>query len=253
VSRLVLGLGLVATASSSPLGAAHSTWAAGSVALSVSVARGVYPRDALVRVHMQLINHLQRSVQVVAHCPTGYMEADALNKVGNVTFPPLFEEGMGPTIGCKAGIHRSLGPGQALRESQLIILRSRRVDAVATVKIGSETQTVTSHVLGLRLTAPVAPQVALTTTPAVAAEIRGRTPKQRGTLWYQATGWCASDSGQAGGMGRGYATITWQSMGRGEQKKYTLSPDCSTPVPSQWHVIAGWLNQTVATIDYPQG
>jgi hypothetical protein len=225
---------------------AQSTVVAHGVRLSVATSKNAYPRDALIRTSIRLDNLSQHVVKLALQCSSGFLEAQAVSRSGGVRYPPLFKEGYGPALPCKIGTPpRAVPPGHSIIRTQYVILRTHRLRAVADLgRVGMPLLVMTPPLV-LRFTPSTPPLASLISAPRLKAKIVPSTSGQRGPLLYQESVLCGS--GSSGLVTGGSVTTSWHR--RFARRSYLFYPSCS--VPLQWHIVAGWVNQPVALIDYP--
>lgn len=220
--------------------------AARGVRLSVTVPRSVYPSSALVRVSIRLDNTSRHAVRLAVQCPGGYLEAQMVNRADEVKYPPLFRQGDGPALPCKvASPRRVVPPGRSLESKQYVVLRTRRLRAVVDLGPVGRPRLIETPPLVLTLTPGTPPRVSLITTPSLMARIAPATGGHWGSLLYQESILCPLT--EPGGVAGGSVTTRWHRIF--PKREYSFYPSC--PAPLEWHVVAGWANQPVALIDYP--
>jgi hypothetical protein len=213
------------------------------LALTARLAMATFPRNALARVDVSLQNVSTHSIRIESTCPFGYVGVSVQRSDGATLYPPAFPEGEGPALPCKYTRPLTLSPGRLIRKHMWVVLRASYVRTVAYVYPATLIQSAVVRVL---LTAAQPPDVKLLTSPEVSAVIApGRF--EVGPLHYMETGFC-SGSPSSGQLRIGFATTRWTThLGLGTSPR-RLSPNCSPPL--EWHLIAGWQNQTVAQADY---
>jgi hypothetical protein len=232
-----------------------------AVCLSVGLLAHAYVRDALVMAAMTLYNGNRSPVAVVQHGAFQEPIAQDLTESGGVAYPPPFSP---PAVngGWKQAAQLPIQHGVRVSQQQYLVLKGDRVRAVVHFYIvGAEASTVTLRTPSIRLSLETGPHPGLSVhaEPPVSAVVSSHWGSSQGPLYH--VGWYACRLGngtvQYGGSGFyeglapspdlpnylvGYLygwTPTWSTV---------LKPGCSNPL--EWHVVAGWLNRPVVTINY---
>mgnify|MGYP001159368483 CR=1 FL=1 len=210
------------------------------VELSLSVPRPGYPDGALIRVAVAVENVSHQTVWLLAGGPQEpgktFPQVEVLNDAGTVVYPPAFE-GYLPPPG-PAPVSRPLAPGKRISSQAYVVLRGTHLRAVLDVLTGAQefnsAARVATRPLTVRLTPGNPPLVTLTLVGTqVRADIEPLSPVHGPMLFLDA----------ARCPGRGFSQhLVWTRSVK------HLSPGCTDP--TAWHAVAGWLNQSVATIDY---
>lgn len=222
------------------------------IKLSLILARHMYPRNALVLATMRLRNVSNASVLLPSPCPPGAFLVQVVTPAGRMVYPPALRSQLPtscppppPEATVTAG---SLPPAGVVQVRVPTILRAPRLRAVA--ELGPPGG-VTGRFLHIRLTRGDPPQVQLRLAP-VEAVITPRKGEQSGPLYYDA--WAICQARGPTGLTYPGAETGWKVLRHGSRTGYLLRPQlqagqgCNTPV--QWHLVAGFLNQPVACVDY---
>jgi hypothetical protein len=209
------------------------------IMLSLVVPQRHYPRDALARVTVQLQNVSQQIVTVAEPCTSDNPVVQVTNG-RHVVYPPLLALPGGVRPSCNAPAPPTplyLQPGGVVKGPHFVIVRAPNLRAVVTLLVNGVEAHVSTPTVVLGLDALRRPQVTLSTAPTVLADIRPAAAPQGVMRWVD---WsrCPAD----GGPQIGQRLTAWNTGGS------PLTPPC--PRPLEWHVIAGWPNQSVAHINY---
>lgn len=213
------------------------------VKLSLLLPRRVYPAHALVSGVVRIKNVSPQTVLIPGYpaaCVSYNPGVQVTNVSGQIVYPPPVT--VPPP--CPPPPNQPLLPGQSVEQRLYAVLDGPYVRAMVELQeqtAGSSAAVmVTTPLIRLTLvpsTDPhLRPHISATTVSAVVR----RPAHARGLLYYDT--WFIRCPNGAGGQITGGSPLWMRTPGT------TLSPDC-TPV-SEWHVIAGWLNYPVATLDY---
>lgn len=208
-----------------------------NVRLSLIVPKQVYPQNALVRVTVQVQNLSNHSMDLGAtsgrYCPTTSPGVQVIDKIGTIVYPPEVSNYSICTPHPSSAILR---PKRVIQRRLLVILRAPYLQAVVTIGKGIE-----SAILPLRLVPGIPPSSIVSNEPSPHIDIHP-SPGDRGRLHYfQVTECRTAQSDSVKG------SLHWRTSG-GARHVVRLHPDC-LPATS-WHVVAGYVNQPVATIEY---
>lgn len=212
------------------------------VNLTLTVPRQVYPQNALIRVHVRVQNVLHRDLQVEADFRTACAHTarvEVLNAGGATVYPPALVPFPAPP--CVAPPMTILHAGETITRSPLVILRGPQIHAsigrLTTVNKGNQvtdqTVPVTTPNITVVLKPQAAPRITLHTRKSKIEALVDRPKAKHGPLLFQAFGDCP-----------GATTLIWTKAVSGR-----ISSGCSAI--SRWTIVAGWLNQPVATLNYP--
>ncbi len=216
---------------------------------TIRVARNAYPANSLVKVTLRVRNESKRSKRIRELCPYGHILAEVITPTKEVVYPPAFPDGPWPALQCRVPRSLSIGPNDEVTETGYVILRSSQLRAVVYESIGSNPTSIRSKPVRLHLVRSASPIVTLHTDNQVRAEISPNFKTVRGPMLYQDVVLCPGDQARGGSSVRsGSRTIDWERVARGADGAYHIQPSCARPF--EWHVIAGWLNHAVASIDY---
>jgi len=221
--------------------------------LTLAIPKNVYPRYALIRARIDMQNISRRVVylpQWGAPCErlNGFDDpgVEVTDGTGNEVYPPAIsgfpEPPCAPLPNRKL---RSVQPGRTLTRQVYAILRGSRISAFVSAANTTQpsgsggTLRVTTPTLNLHLTAGARPHTDVhTVAPDISADIQPTGPVQ-GLLHYIAWNQCPAGSIATSGQ----VSAVWAPA-----PGTHLSPSCS-PVQT-WAVVAGWLGQPVAEIQY---
>lgn len=222
------------------------------VRLSLTVPRRKYPRDALVRVTVQVRNISRHTVAIAPTiCGPGYTSVAVTSPHGQVVYPPAVPSAL-PSCGSADGLPLRLNPGQGLREKVFAILRGDRVSAVAHVRVNRRSATVKSITAGpitLTLTHGRPPHVRVRITPrwGMEADVKPVDSSQSGSPYYIESSLCPSGNGRTGPLGMGGGMVNWTRAPRPEQGEFRFLAGCTDPMA--WSLVVGWLDQPVVQVD----
>lgn len=257
-SRLVVSVSvaflLLWPASSLARSASRSVTAdtvAGGLNLRLSLPRDVYPLHALVRATIRVQNVSNQSVPLPSPCPPGVLFAEVIASGDRIAYPPALRSELPancPPPPPRPTAVAELPPGGVAHVKILVILRASHLRAVASM---GPPGGVTGRFLRIRLIHGETPRVQLRRAP-LEALVRSRTPAQRGPLYYDAWAIC-QEPGATGpvyhGAETGWHVVRYHSPGGYlPRPQLQAGQECSQPV--QWHLVAGFLNQPVACVDY---
>lgn len=219
------------------------------VKLTLTASRRDYPKNALIRVSVRLEN-VSRHWKTIRGggplCGSNRPSAAVTTSAGLAVYPPAIPSVFSSCGRFLRGTH--LPPGGVLRAHPLIILRGNRVQAYAT--IDNQGTEITTKPLVLHLFPGVAPQVTITKTPFLQAAVRPATAGIKKRLYFLYGYSCpgGSDPADSGIVSRAAGIVRWESTTLSQHGAYLFQVGCDNPIA--WHVVAGFLNQPVATIDY---
>lgn len=235
------------------------------VLLMLMVPGRVYPRHALVQVTVIVKNLSRVPISGPEHVGMNTdPEVEVLDSQNRVLYPPPFPTPAFPTS-FKHPVPPSTAPGEVLVEHPFVVLHGDRLHAVLAFQsilgAGGPPQrlTVRTPVVHLTLVSAPRPTVTLHGRPRMSAVLQPATRHQRGALYH--VGWfsCRLGNGQARYGGSGFYE-DFPTPGPGPPllvgylylwvptSSKVLRPGCGAPL--EWHVVAGWVNQSVVTIDY---
>ncbi|MDQ2742345.1 MAG: hypothetical protein M3Z66_08615 [Chloroflexota bacterium] len=214
------------------------------VKLTLRVPRRVYPQNALVRVVVTMRNLSQQDVQILGqgrYCCFPYtLGAVVRDRSDQIVYPGDRSE---PTAGPPL-FPVTVAPRHSMSQRVFLVLRAGRVQGVVQVQEGSDSFTVQTPMVAVRLVTERAPRVILHAPVAdqLTATIRPPT-HMKGYLYYLGSYLCGKAYLPAGLPYSEPFDLSLHSK---------LTADCSysaMPVTS-WYVLAGWLNHPVVAIDY---
>jgi len=257
IARAALFSTLVACSFSAPVAAqwqpaTHLTVSTVShgVKLTLTVPRRNYPRNALIRVSVRLENVSQHWKTISGGgpmCGSNHPGAAVTTDAGLAVYPPAI-----PSVFASCGRFlrgTRLPPGGVLHAHPLIILRGNHVMAYA--RIDNQGTELVTRQLVLHLVPGVAPQVTFTKTFFLQAAVRPANAGMKKRLYFLYGYRCpgGGDPADHGIISTSSGVVTWQSTTLSHHGAYLFQVGCRDPI--EWHVVAGYLNQPVAMIDYP--
>ncbi len=208
------------------------------VRLSLIVPKQTYPQNALVRVTVQVQNLSRHLMDLRAtsgrFCPTTSPGIQVLNATGTVVYPPQVDS---YSICTPKPSDAILRPGHVIERRLLVILRARYLQAVVTIGAGIE-----SAIVPLTLVSGSPPPLAVSHGPSPHIDIARQAGDHGPLHYFQVTECRTANSDTVKG------SLHWLTS-RSRTNSSRLYPDCN-PATS-WHVTAGYVNQPVATVDYP--
>lgn len=211
------------------------------VQLTVSLSKSSYPRNALVPVVVRIQNVSRRSLVRLPGCDKPNPDVQAVSPQGDVRYMQPIRP-IAPLQCVKGARAKILLPGDAFQEQHLIVLRAKLVRAAWTFgtpsPAGMVVRTITSRPVPLTLISTREAAARVHSSPSVYADV-ARSPGGMGPLRYAQVAKCQT----ARGPEYVQDVVDWQTT-----EGPRLSPPCSNPL--EWHAIAGYVNQPVATIDY---
>jgi hypothetical protein len=206
------------------------------VQLTMVIPKRTYPRGALVPVDVWVRNLTQQTLLFAPFCHDQNPTVDVLSPTGTVRYPPALVP-LSPSR-CIAGwIAARLLPHASLHERLLVVLRGRFLRAWWEYGvIGSAPHVrIYSPRVSLLLTARHLPIVTVHSSP-VFADVYPQAGVQ-GTLRYVSVAKCGAASGST------YSdTGDYWEVASGTR----ITPPC--PNPLAWHVLAGYVGGSVASI-----
>jgi len=217
------------------------------VKLTLTAPHRDYPENALIRVSVRLENlsHHWKTVRGSGPlCGSNRPSAEVTTSAGLAVYPPAI-----PFVFASCGrvlFGTRLLPGGVLQAHPLIILRGNRVQAYASID-NQGTEIITKPLV-LHLFPGVAPRVTITKTPFLQAAVRPTNEGTKKRLYFLYGYRCPGDPADDGFIGTASGVFQWQSTTLSHHGAYLFQVGCDNPIA--WHVVAGYLNQPVATIDY---
>lgn len=210
------------------------------IRLTLSLPRNTYPRNALVRVTLVARNIARKPVSVIREnitCGDYNPYVEAKDSTGNISQLPTLTRFLHPP--CPAPVSGQLLPGHAIKRQRYVILSDRML--VATFMVGSLQRSIkylSTPPLSVSQSTGQAPHVVLHVDGEQAfADVAPAGPT-KGPLRFIQSVHCPTNGG--------FEVVTHYDWQPADGTRITAG--CS-PL-SEWHAIAGWLNQPVATIDY---
>jgi hypothetical protein len=249
LALLLLILSLALLPSRSPAAHPASGYQVSTVSqgikLTLIVPHKTYPRNGLARVTITARDVARRPVRIMGVdtlCGSNNPYIDVSDGQGHLSQLPTFTRFLPNTCPLPAPTSfRSLGAGRSLRWHRYVILTDSVVEATIILGQPPGSRQVSTPAIAVRLTGGQAPQVELhRDRGSVFADIQP-VGAMRGPLRYIESVRCPFI-----GPAIGYQVVTEYSWQVADGEQVTASCD---PV-SEWYVIAGWLNQPVAHIDY---
>jgi hypothetical protein len=242
---LVLPLALLPARSSAahPVSGYQVSTVSQGIKLTLEVPHKTYPRNALIRVTITARNVTWRPVRITrvnTLCGDNNPYIDVSDGQGHPSQLPTFTRFLATTCPIPVS-YRSLGVGRSLRWHRYGILTDSVVEATIILGKPPGSREVSTPAIAVRLTEGQAPQVMLhTDRGSVFADIQPVGPVQSPLRYIESVN-CPFIGPVAG-----YRVVTEYTWRIEVGNRVTAGCD---PV-SEWHVIAGWLDQPVATIDY---
>jgi hypothetical protein len=167
-----------------------------------------------------------------------------MDSAGAPLFPPAFKHGLeAPSCG-PFRLPTPVPSGHSVKAALYAIVRANDIRATADVIIGGLDTRIEGRPVTLQVTDPDRPRVSLHTSPSVFADLTpAATPHGPLTViqWWACRG-------RPGGFAlAGSVAWYWQTFSGSR-----LAPlfDQACGAQREWHAIAGWLNQSVARINY---
>jgi hypothetical protein len=237
----------VAAAHPASLYASHIR--AHGLVLSVSLERRTYPRDALVRVMVRLVNVSRLAVLIGrtqgSVCPQSGPGLRVTGSSGRMLYPPAITWLL---ASCGPPIHpRPLLPGHVIQRRFLAVLRGDRIQAVAGIDDGSVE--IATPPLSVRLVPEAVPQAVVHPDFLSHIDVTPSTPSQQGRFYYMESEAClATTPGAQGTVGSAAGMAHFQFTMPDLHGGYSFSTMCGSP--SRWSFTGGWLNHRAVTVDY---
>jgi hypothetical protein len=206
--------------------------------VTLTVAAGTFPRDALVVGRVRVDNTSNAPINLRGPVPTCGANNPWLEVVGGHgrrLYPPALKSYFQPP--CKVTPAISIEPGQSLVRRQYAILRASRIRAAVT--LAPNNLVVTSALLRVHLSSEPKPKAALKLGPNGPRVVISSASGQHGRLMYESSARCHA----GGGLSLDVNTLKWKPG-----RKAVIHAGCLSPIA--WHAVAGWLNGPVVDIDY---
>jgi hypothetical protein len=232
--------------------AVTSSITAHGMRLTLSLRRGTYPRTALVRVRLTLMNISHHAIAVgstaAPECAWFGPGVQVLDSAGQVLYPPATEWIMascGPRI-----MPKPLAPGRTVHHTTFAILLGSAIRAVATLSTATPgtATTIETPLLHLHMIDETTPQLTVPSQPSLHLTVTPATPKQRGAFLFVFGILCPGPNPPSLVGGFGTAVPGWQRASTHLGRAFHLEAQCANPV--RWVFVGGWLNHPVATVDY---
>lgn len=216
------------------------------VRLTLSLPVGPYVHNGLIRTRVRLQNVSRRPIRI-AGTPDGecgsstpQIQMRASNGIDESFMPlpggpipscPLIPPNTGP----------QLWPGQSQAVPRLVILRSSSLRAILMISTGRGTTLITTPPITITLGRARAPRIRLVATSPPAALVTAH-DRHSGPLYYLMWSVCVDSRGRLTAELFGQ---TWHST-----RSTTLRPPNRCGRVSEWHAVAGYLNQPVTVFNY---
>jgi hypothetical protein len=222
------------------------------IRLTLRLSNRIYPRNALVRatVVVQNVSRKRAWVPYSAECLTWNPGLVVMDGTGKELYPPGLKSFLPPPCPPPVPNGRPLDPGKSLTAHLYAVLRARylhaRLDYYRTLnrRPGSVLSVQTPSIRVPPLAAADPPPASLTGAPGSAVLQVSPPPGVHGPPLYEDSAACpyTSDTGMQGTQYQ--QTLFWL-----RSADATITPDCSPII--EWHVVAGWLNHSVVSVDWP--
>lgn len=210
------------------------------LSLTLTIPAAGYPHDALVRITLRMQN--------ISHGDIGLLGSDVqvLSTSRQVLYPPSVPPTIEPK-GVKPTAPLRFHPGQVTVEHEYIVLRGPYVRArVWLGKLGkryvppfTQRPAVVTRPVRITLLQGEPPTITVTISPMVSAEVHPVRP-ETGPLLYALSYLCTQADGATIGGGAEWARARSRHIA-------IVDTVCAS---LELHLVAGWLNRPVATIDY---
>jgi len=214
------------------------------VRLSLTLPRTTYPRHALVQVTVRADNTTAHPVPVyTSWCPFTNPYVQTVDSRGRLSaeqqlwFIGTFCRAPGPS-------ERSLPVGGTITWKNLVLLWTPHLRPV--ILMPGWNGQVVGRTTTLRIYRTTPPRVSLHTSPTVSASVRAAAPQQHGPLTYRQIDDCSPPGPTL--ETSGITATNWRQAHPSGSGMYVFQPGCR-PLRA-WHIVAGWLNQPVVTVDY---
>jgi hypothetical protein len=219
------------------------------VKLSLTFPRRVYPRDALVRVSVRLVNVSLRVVLIgrteAAVCAQQGPGIRVTDSTHRNLYPPAITwllASCGPPID-----PRPLLPGHVMQRKLLAILRGDRIQAVASV--GLKSIEVTTPPLSMVLVPEPAPRAVVRIAFLSHIDVTPSTLSQQGRFYFMESEFCfAATPSAQGAVGSASGMTHFQFTTPDQHGVYRFSTICGSP--SRWSFTGGWLNHRAVSVNY---
>jgi hypothetical protein len=210
---------------------------------SLTLHQGDFPRDALVRMRLEITNLSPGTVYVQGQCPYPgpAMGVQVASGSGRLTYPPPFNllfyppcPGAGPRSGIP------LPSGAKIVNQPYAILRGTILRPFVTIQAsGVRFGKVLGKPIRVELGAVQRPKLLLHTSPAYTYADLVPRPGAKGPLLYMETTYCKGEL-----LGTAGANLHWTRV-----RKRRIFPECPSDT-GHWRAVAGWLGQSIVMIDY---
>jgi hypothetical protein len=216
--------------------------------LSTQLPTGPYTRNELTRATLTAVNTSGRVVTLLDTCPYGALQVQVWTRDGRPVYPPVLPGEPSPRCG-GAPSAEPLRPGQTVWRSVYVVLRGSVLSPlVSVVRAKGSSVAVLGGRRVLTLRRGSAPRVSFVSGAAgIVARVRFTGGRASGLL-YRYWARCASSSQVTEvTSGTGYA---WSSTTEPRIHLEYSSFSCPQSSRLEWHGLAGWIGQPVASIDY---
>jgi hypothetical protein len=247
---------LLVTALPGPIGRAHAHSLSRAVArtashglrLTLTVPRRRYPRNALIRVTLQVTNVSRHAISIESgqNFPRSYV----LDSSGNAGYDPLSPLGAeslsGPTG--PGPRYEVINRGKTITSPDYVVLRGNEISArVFLGKLGAPSgPMITMPPVAVTLRDEPAPVVHVSTSPSLQAVVTPARPMS-GSMFYLDQTACATTAGTyetgEGWVARKTAVVT-------PIFRDASSDPSSCAGTRTWHALVGWLNHPVTYLSY---
>lgn len=209
------------------------------VRLSVSLPHHMYPRNALVLALVRLRNQTDRPISLRGICGDNPL-VEVITPRHNIVYPPALS--YQPCLGT---LPLRLGPGATTVRHLFVVLRGPWLLPVVLL---ANHQTVTGPILRIQLYSAPSPRIILHSNDPAGPDIELRPRVSvHGLLYYSDSYVCQADSNPRTIL-QSRVESDWRSVPDARIGPHWPT-DC--PAPQEWHVVAGWLDQPVASYTYP--
>lgn len=229
--------------SQTPAVGARASTDDGRVRLILTLPAKTYPRNALVPATIKLENHVSHVIWYNDACPLGVLSLEVTTNQGGLVYPPAVPGT--PTPHCPRATATPLPPGHLVQRTVLAVLRGSNIHALANLGRGSHQSYFETPNIAVQLTTGQPPAVTLNANP-LSATLTPATPPS-GPLYEAAWTGCYSSADRTGQSSYGASFPEGFAALSGNQIVPQIKGPCAF---QEWHAVAGWIGQPVATIDY---
>jgi hypothetical protein len=217
------------------------------IRMTIVIPGTIFPRGALVRVHLAATNVSSHEVTLLSVCHVGPLQVRVTDQAGDVRFPPVFRPDQTTAPLCLPPTQVTLRPGETVSRYRLVLLRGALVTERIAFSDVHGSRLISGTPLRAKLSRSDGPSVAVRGGTQVKAVVRWHGSSLPADLFQDWTVECPPVDSSVR-VRRDQASFGWERIHAPRSTRLLLVPKC--PMPMQWHVFVAVLGHTPGAVDY---